>query len=50
MAIALRQETLELDQIVDLDAVQHLNMYPEDVEELLGKTDLIKASLESMVL
>ncbi len=50
VAIAMLQETIELEQIVDLDAVQHLNMYPEDVEELLGKTEQIKASLGSMVL
>ncbi len=50
IAIAMRQETLEIDQIVELAAVQHLNLYPEDVEELLGKSEQIRASLESMVL
>lgn len=50
VAVAMRQDTLEADRIVELEAVQHLNLYPEDIEELLGKTEQIRAALESMVL
>jgi len=50
VAVAMRQDTIDADQIVELDAVQHLNLYPEDIEELLAKSEQISNALESMIL
>ncbi len=50
VAVALRQDSLDPEQIVEMAAVQHLNLYPEDVEEVLGKAEQITLALESMVL
>jgi HD-like signal output (HDOD) protein len=50
VAVAMRQESIDPEQIVELEAVQHLNLYPEDVEELLAKVEQISNALESMIL
>jgi len=50
VAVAMRQDSIDEDQLVELDAVQHLNLYPEDVEELLAKSEQINLALESMIL
>lgn len=50
VAVALRQESLDPEQIVEMAAVQHLNLYPEDVEEVLAKAEQITIALESMIL
>ncbi|MCP5179651.1 MAG: HDOD domain-containing protein [Pseudomonadales bacterium] len=49
-AVAMLQDTLSAETLVQLDAVQHLNLYPEDVEDVLTKSAEINVALESMVL
>lgn len=41
---------LALDCVLGLPALEHLNLYPEDVETLLGRQEAIRTTLESMVL
>jgi HD-like signal output (HDOD) protein len=50
VAAAFRQECLDPEQIVEMAAVQHLNLYPEDVEAVLAKAAQITVALESMIL
>ena len=43
-------ETLEAEAVLQNEAVQHLNLYPDDVDELLGYQENISIALECMVL
>lgn len=50
IALASIDESLDAEVVLQGLAVQHLNLYPDDVETLLSFADNIQSALESMVL
>ncbi len=50
IALASLDEALDAEAVVQGLAVQHLNLYPDDVETLLSFSENIQSTLESMVL
>ena len=43
------QDGLELEAVLQFPALQHLNFYPDDTENLLGHAERIQQTLEGMV-
>ena len=42
------EEELEVEPALQLPAVQHLNLYPEDIANIFEKQELIVETIESM--
>lgn len=43
-----QRDELETEAVLQIDAIQHLNFYPDTVEDLLGHAEKISATVESM--
>ncbi len=41
-------EEQDIERILQIPAVQHLNLYPEDVADILEKQEMVVATIESM--
>lgn len=42
------EQELEVEHVSQIPAVQHLNLYPEDVADILEKQEMVVATIESM--